>query len=233
MAIGMVVMSLSLHWKDLTLCQKILPSEHVLKGEHVRLIMHERLQRELLNHFFLCPLSQPYASTKVWLEHQQQILPAGSRAFCKQVGCIIQQRGLLANLSLKENLLLPFLYADDHLGLQQAEKELQQVASFLELDKKLNEKAAERPAYIHGLMSLGHCLLKKPDIVIAQELHLGMQVEFATKFRRKVLKAMNILNPGILYLTSSQAESSGLPFHRSYSLPCDMDTMMGTDMEQI
>jgi len=226
MAVGVVVMSLSLHWKELTLCQKILPADHVLKGEHVRLVMHERMQRVLLDKFFLCPLSQGCTSDSVWLERDQEILPAGSSAFCEQVGCVIRQRGLLANLTLKENLLLPFLYADDAAGLQRAEKDLQQVASFLELDKKLNEKAGERSIYMHGLMSLGHCLLKQPNIIISQELHLGMQAEFAAKFRRKVLRAMEIFNPGVLYLTDSKSENSGLLFHRSYRVQCDMDTNM-------
>ncbi|MBL1352067.1 MAG: hypothetical protein COA61_001835 [Zetaproteobacteria bacterium] len=222
----MAAMSDALHWDDLKLCDQTLKKDHVFKGESVRLVMHEYMQKDLLAKFFLCPLSQGCSSQGVWLERDQQVLPAGSAEFCEHVGCMIRQRGLLANLSLKENLLLPFLYADDHASLQQAEKDLNQVAHFLELDGKLNEKAGERPVYMHGLMSLGHCLLKKPHIVIAQELHLGMQAEFAVKFRRKVFKTLKILNPGVLYLTSSKSDNPGLAFHRSYSVTCDMDANM-------
>jgi len=192
----------------------------------VYLKMHEKMQRALLKRLFLCPLIQSCVSENVWLELYQKRLPAGSREFCEQVGCMIRQRGLLANLSLKENLLLPFLYRDEPEALKQAEKDLYHVAHFLGLDGSLDEKAGERPVYMHGLMSLGHCLLKKPDIVIAQEFHLGMQPEFAVKFRRKVMKAMKLLNPGVLYLTSSNADNAGLTFHRSYHIQCDMDANM-------
>jgi len=216
----------ALYWRDLTLCEQTLAADHVLRGEHVRLVMHEKLQKTLLSKFFLCPLSESCSSQDVWLERNQEMLFAGSPEFCKQVGCMIRQHGLLANLTLKENLLLPFLYADDHLALQQAEKELDKVAHFLELNEKLNEKAGERPAYMHALMSLGHCLLKKPNVVIAQALHLGMHSEYASKFQRKVIKAMMILEPGVLYLTGSESDNPGFSFHRSFRLNCGMDTGM-------
>jgi len=216
-----------LHWQDLTICHQTLPRDHIMQGEKVRLIMHEKLQKEVLANFFLCPISQDCTSQSVWLERQKKHFAAGSAEFCAQVGCIIRQRGLLANLTLKENLLLPFLYSDQRESLQQAEKDLHQVAHLLEIEDNLNEKAGERPTYMHGLISLGHCLLKKPSIVIAQDLHLSVQDEYTTKFHRKVLKILKQLNPGILYLTSSKSNQSGLSFHRSYHLTCDMDANMG------
>ncbi|MDQ6991732.1 MAG: hypothetical protein Q9M11_08390 [Mariprofundaceae bacterium] len=215
-----------LHWHDLTLCHQTLASGHISQGERVRFIMHEKLQKELLATFFLCPFSQYCSSPKVWLDHQHEHLSSGSAEFCAQVGCMIRERGLLANLSLKENLLLPFLYANQRKSLQQAEKNLHQVAHFLGIEDQLNEKAGNRPIYMHGLMSLGHCLLKKTSIVIAQDLYLGMQAEYATKFHRKVLKTLKILNPGVLYLTSSKSNQSELSFDRSYHLTCDMDVNM-------
>jgi len=217
----------ALYWRDLTLCQQTLVNDHVLRGERVRLVMHENIQKVLLSTFFLCPLSQGCESQNVWLERHKEKLMAGSPEFCAQVGCLIRQRGLLANLSLRENLLLPFLYLDQRDLLLQAEKDLNQVAHFLGIDGILDEKAGERPSYMHGLMSLGHCLLKKTNIIIAQELHLGMQSAHAAKFRRKVLKALKILNPGVLYLTSSKSDDIGLSFHRSYQVTCDMDAHMG------
>ncbi len=217
----------TLYWHDLMLCEKTLTADHVMRGERVRLVMHEKLQKMLLATFFLCPLSQSCVSQDVWLKRKQHKVMAGSPEFYAQVGCMIRQRGLLANLSLKENLLLPFLYSDQRGVLEQAEKDLKQVAHFLEIEGILNEKAGERPPYMHGLMGLGHCLLKKPNIVVTQELHLGMQSEYAARFRRKVLKALKILNPGVLYLTSSKSDIFGLPFHRSYHIASDMDAHMG------
>ena len=217
----------TLHWKDVTLCRAMLPSGHVMRGERVQLIMPEAAQRELLNKLFLCLLSHRYtASTHLWITHGDKTLTAGSADFCQHIACMLRQRGLLANLTLKENLLLPALYSDRKEPLQQAEKALPYVADFLGLGDKLNEKAGERSPYMHALISLGHCLLKKPSIVVAQQIHVGMTEEHAEKFQRKMVRALTIWNPAVLYLSSSLWEPEQLPFHRTSTLHGNADVDM-------
>jgi len=212
---------MALYWKDLSLCRATLPNDHVTKGERVHCVIPEAAQKELLNMLFLCPLSQSrIGSEHIWVTQGERIIHAGSDEFCQHVACMLQQRGLLANLTLKENLLLPALYSDQKDVLQRAEQALPYVADFLDMQDKLHEKAGERPPYVHALMSLGHCLLKKPAIVVSQHMHLGMEDEYAKKFQRKMLRALKVWNPGVLYLSRSRTAQVNMPFDRTHVLKC-------------
>ena len=216
-----------LYWQDLKLGCQIITADHVACGEAVRFMMHEHMQMALLKQFFLCPLSTTGCMPdNIWLQRDGELWAPGTDVFCQRIGCMIRQRGLLANLSLKENLLLPFLYSDQQHVLKKAEEGMAEVADFLGLQDKLDEKAGERSAYIHALISLGHCLLKKPDIVIVKELYLGMQSEHIEAFQSKILQALKQLNAGVLYLTCSKQDMSELSFDRSYELKGDTDDPM-------
>jgi len=213
--------NIALHWNDLTLCRATLPNDHVKRGERVHCIMPEAAQKELLEMLFLCPLSQGCMESKtLWITQGERTLHAGGDEFCQHIACMLQHRGLLANLTLKENLLLPALYSDQKDVLQRAEQALPYVADFLDMQDKLHEKAGERPPYVHALMSLGHCLLKKPAIVVAQHMYTGMEEEYAKKFRRKMLRALKVWNPGVLYLSRSHVAQLTFPFDRTHILKC-------------
>ena len=204
-----------LHWDDLLVCGELLQAGCVRHGERVRWVMHESMQVFALHHLFFCTLSEGDEQKKVWLANGDVQWRAGEPAFFQRMGCMLRQRGLLANLSLRENLLLPFLYSDDAQLRQRAESELEAVGAFLGLSEKLDEKAGERPAYIHALVSLGHCLLKKPDVLLVQELHLGLQADHVALLQDKVVQMVRQLNPALLYLTSSLEDDLGLNFDRS------------------
>ena len=85
----------------------------------------------------------------------------------------------------------------------------------------LYEQAGERSAYTHALVSLGHGLLKRTDVIVAQEVHVGMPPERLQIFRDKVTEAMQKLEAGVLYLTASMHEGSGLEFSQTYEIECD------------
>ncbi len=219
--------NIALYWDNLTLQQATLPAHHVKQGERVHVMMPEKAQQLFLDMVFRCPLSQDDTLEQhVWLSNGGQKVLAGSDAFCRHLACMLRQRGLLANLTLKENLLLPFLYADRKEDLKHAEKALMDVVEFLDMQDKLDEKAGERPPYIHALISLGHCLLKKPSIVVAQDVHWGMTEEHSQRFQRKMLCALKTWNPGILYLSSAVPEHAELPFQRTCTLEGDVSSNM-------
>jgi len=207
----------TLRWRELDMHGGTVPSGKVSFGEYVRLVMDGRCQYDFMRHLFF-EADAGEEAWQVWLETDTASIQAGTPEFVERVGSMIRHRGLLANLSLRENLLLPFLYRGDSEKLQQAEKEIDEVAEFIGLAPSLNEQAGERSAYTHALVSLGRCLLLHPDIIVAQEVHVGMPPERLAHFRALALEALNVLGSGVLYLTASEHEGSGVEFVRTLSL---------------
>jgi len=64
-------------------------------------------------------------------------------------------------------------------------------------------------------VSLGRCRLMRPGVIIAQEAHVGMSPERLARFRALAIETVRELDAGVLYLTSSVEEGSGIPFART------------------
>ncbi|MDQ6954149.1 MAG: hypothetical protein Q9M20_01750 [Mariprofundaceae bacterium] len=208
----------ALHWSLIPIYDQNVPADHICRGRHIRLIMNSRMQYMLLKHFFPDHESSDHY---VWLTHEKKNSAAGGALFCRHVGSMIRRRGLLANLSIRENLLLPFLYAEGGKSLEKAEHEVTEVAESLGLSALLYEQAGERSAYTHALVSLGRCILKKSSVIIMQEVHMGMPPERLQIFHHKVKQTIQCLGSGVLYLTSFQDEGSGLEFSQTHEIKCD------------
>ncbi len=210
-----------LHWRAMEMCDRQLPEDYICRGKHIRFVMNSKMQHMFLDRFFPQFVLDAGDNPHVWLTYKGKRVVAGKPAYCARVGSMIRRRGLLANLSVRENLLLPFLYGEDKACLKKAEREVEAVAEFLGLSSLLYEQAGERSVYTHALVSLGHCLLKRPDVIVAQEVHVGMLHDHLQVFRDKAKEAVAQLGAGVLYLTSSIHEGSGLEFSRTYEIECD------------
>ncbi|MDX8396124.1 MAG: hypothetical protein R8K22_06895 [Mariprofundaceae bacterium] len=214
-------MSDELHWHDVTLFGQTLPADKVCRGESVRFVMNNRLQYTFLAYFFPDFELHNDDQSPVWIENAGKKFFTGDSEYCTRIGSMIRNRGLMANLSLRENLLLPFLYGSDSNKLKMAEKEVDEIAEFIGLTESLHEQAGERSAFTHAMISLGHCLLQKPDVIIAQEVHVGMPPERLKLFRETAVEALERLGSGMLYLTSSVHEGSGMSFVRTHEIEDD------------
>lgn len=207
-------------WEEISIFGDKLPADSVSSGDNVRIIMNTRFQYAFLSLMFPDMGVHGSLASSIWLESGGERYPAGSLGFCQRVGSMIRQRGLMANLSIRENLLLPFLYDSDERHLTEAKERLDEVAEFLGLDA-LDTQAGHRSSYTHALVSLGHCLLKQPDIIVAQEVHVGMSPERLASFAEKARSAVEMLDAGVLYLTSTLYEGSLLTFARSHEISND------------
>jgi hypothetical protein len=209
-----------LTWDDIAIFGDVLEADTVARGENVLIVMNNRFQYAFLSLMFPDMGAQGSMASSIWLESDGKRYPAGSPEFCLRVGSMIRHRGLMANLSLRENLLLPFLYSGDDELLQGARKKVVEVAEFLGLEG-LDTQAGERSNYTHALMSLGHCLLQKPDVIVAQEVHTGMSPERLQRFGAKAKEALDQLGSGVLYLSDSAHEGSRLDFARTHEIVND------------
>jgi len=210
-------------WRDMRLLERALPAGCVSRGERKRIVMPRRCQYVWLHGLFPDQVLQGKEGWQLWLETDEASFQAGSRMFLDKVVSILNHRGIIANLSLRENLLLPFLYCGNEHALIQAEQDLPEVAVFLGLSGTLDEQAGERSAYTHGIISLGRCMLQKPDIVVAQDVHCGMPPHRLQRFRDFFLEAMESLQAGLLYLSTSEHDGSGIIFEDSLELSTEMD----------
>lgn len=206
----------SICWRDMALSGNILQAGCVATGEHVRLIMPETPQLMWLQHLIPGHVeATDMEAWHIWLETDTASVQAGSPVFLEQIGIILRQRGAMANLSLRENLLLPFLYSTEPQTLLQAEKSLPEVAAFLDITNDLDRQAGECSPCTHRLISLGRCLLQRPAVIVAQDIHTGIAFEHLPRFRSLFVEALRKLQCGLLYLSASEQEDWDIDFDHS------------------
>lgn len=208
----------TLHWDKLHLGHSVIPASHVLHGEYVRLVMNYPCQLSFMQQMFLLEDECRNRDWKMWLESSGETCPSGTSEFSARIGSMIHHRGIIANLTLRENLLLPFLYHGDQQRLESAAAEMVEVTRWLEIDAMLDEKAGERTTFTHALVSLARCMLAKPAIIVAQEVHIGMPPDHLERFRALSMQALTQLGSGLLYLTASIDEGSGLDYARTLTI---------------
>jgi ABC-type transporter Mla maintaining outer membrane lipid asymmetry ATPase subunit MlaF len=214
----------TLFWRELQLGRSVVPASHVGFGEHVRLVMDVQYQYAFMQHLFTMADYPDEHTWEIWLETESASYHTGTAEFITRLGSMIRHQGLLSNLSLRENLLLPFLYRGDQGSLEQAMDELEDVANWLGLSAILDQQAGERTTYIHALVSLGRCLLLKPSIIVAQEVHIGMSPDHLDHFRALSMAALKRLGAGLLYLTASPNEAFGLEFSRTLTVEANHES---------
>lgn len=194
-------------WKSIRLRDIEIPAGHVSSGEKWRQVMPRNHQFDWLKR-----LSLP--ASDVWLETDEGDI-RGGEAFAGRVCFMLFQRGMLANLSLRENILLPFLYRGENNEMVRASAELPGLAKRLDIADKLDDQAGERSVYMHALISLARIMLLRPDFIVVQDVLTGMQPHHQDIFRRLFCAVVEELGLGVLYLSASVQEGSGLEFCQS------------------
>ena len=202
-----------LHWRDMPLSGGSEWSGYVASGERVHAVAPLPDQFDWLDHCYRTEKEQHV--WRIWLETGSDSRRSGSQEFFGNVASMLIGRGLMANLSMRENLLLPFLYRTDSEALAKAAEAVDDVAEYLGVTEHLDERAGERSTYTHALVSLGRCMLQRPEMIIIQDIYIGMMPERAARFRELSLPVFDELQSGILYFSGSQHEGSGLRFDRT------------------
>jgi len=205
-------------WRQMQVLQDVLPAGCIGKGEHKRLVMPRKHQYVWLESLFIEPVQTGKDVWQLWLETDEASYQAGSSIFFQKVSSMLHHRGMMTNLSLRENLVLPFLYHSDQSALKQAKQDLPHVAEFLGISDCLDDQDSIRSPYTHGLISLGRCLLQKPDIVLAQDVHSGIAPHRVRQFHDLFCQTMARLQAGILYISTSEHDGSGMDFEASLEL---------------
>ena len=189
-----------LGWESASLAGFELPAGRIRPGETLHLQLPWRYQLLLL-HDWLAARPADDAHSPAWLEMETERIACGSRPFNDRVCVLLANWGMLANLSIRENLLLSFLYHGDPASIAAAEAQLPQVAEQLDLLWCLDEQAGERPPHVHALIGLGRVLLLRPQFVIMQEILAALPPERLFEFEKLVRRVLSGCNAGLLYLS--------------------------------
>lgn len=211
--------SVHLCWRDIENESGEIPAGYIAQGEGMHITLNYPMQFAFVNSCF--PRFVTREGAKVWLQKQDQQLFAGECEFTQHVAFVLRHKGLMANLSMRENLMLPFACEADQQKVAMAKEKLPQVAEFLGLEKQLERQAGERSPYTHALVSLGHCLLKQASFMVVQEVDFGLSSERLQLFRDKLLQVIQGLQPGILYLSASNENPFGLQFEKHWTVDSD------------
>lgn len=199
-------------WNDLQLLDIDIPAGCIRRGEKQRLVVPQRYQFEWLK-----KMSTPGGG--VWLCTEGGEIACGTEPFVQHVACVLHQRSALANLSLRENILLPFLYKNRETETARAIQALPDIAARLEIADLLDEQAGERSSYMHGVISLGRAMLLQPDFIVVLDAHMGMQPSRQDFFCSLFCSFVEETGAGVLYLSTSVQNASGMEFCQSLELP--------------
>ncbi|MDX8383489.1 MAG: hypothetical protein R8M45_05370 [Ghiorsea sp.] len=188
------------------------PDMMLERGDKLQVTLSEDHQLHLLEQWFT--------------KHQPEITQnnQSQQTFGHAVGMVLNGKGLVANITIEENIMLPFLYHNHAQEIDQAHLQLERVATTLGLHEKLGERAGLRSPLTHGLVSLCRCLLQQASFVVMQQPCASMSVKEAEYFRPLAKRVIESLDSGMIYLTTSADDTGSFTFSSSLNLtPREVD----------
>ncbi len=191
-------------WQEQVLDKNcVVPMVSMQRSESLQLVCPERCQHQLLKNW--CAPQGRTAMRVMAGEHELKGLG-------RSIGVIMNGHSLLANLTIKENIMLPFLYHFNSSDRYDIEKRLQQAAGMFGLDEILYQQAGMRSPLIHGLVALCRAALQQAQFIILQQPCVSMDVREAETFSVLAKETITTLDAGMLYLTTSVKDQGGFSF---------------------
>jgi len=172
--------------------QTHIPDIHLQRGEVIQLIVPDDIQEELVD---------------LWLfpsEKKKRLQGLG-----QDIGFVLNGRGILANLTIKENIMLPILYHRSEVVV----KALNRIDALLDetqLKPLLEERAGLRSARVNNNVSLCRCALQQASYIVMQQPQSSMSKKEARQFTKLALQIASDLHAGVVYLTASEDDCGGL-----------------------
>ncbi|MDX8387451.1 MAG: hypothetical protein R8M46_02810 [Ghiorsea sp.] len=181
--------------------QCYMPAFTLHSGEVMQLVAPEDVQEELI---------------AAWLIEQDG-KQSRMQGLGKQVGFVLNGLGLVANLTIKENIMLPLLY---HKTKQTdvAKTKLAALVEEIEIKDMMEEQAGLRSARVNSEVSLCRCVLQQAAYIIMQQPQSCMSKTEAKQFTERMLKVVRDLRAGVVYLTASGNDCGGLTANHQVNL---------------
>jgi len=181
--------------------QQYLPAFTLHSGEVVQLVAAKTDQDDLI---------EAWLTAKNGEKNQLQGLG-------KEVGFVLNGLGLIANLTIKENIMLPLLYHQRKHKVATKTK-LAALVKTLGLEDIMHEQAGLRSARLNSEVSLCRCVLQQAEFVIMQQPQSSMSKNEAVAFTERMLKVVEELGAGVVYMTASANDCGGLKANHQINL---------------
>jgi len=191
-------------WTDMPLDDELIVLSGTLeRGNQVQLVLSETKQHQLFKSW----LNVRHPQCLQVIQSQKKLNSLGYA-----LGVVLSGRGLLANITIQENIMLPFLYHDQLQYTKQAYRQLEKVAQTLGLENILDEQTGLRSPLIHGLVSLCRCVLQQASFIVMQQPCTKMSNQEQQQFRDIAKRVVTSLGAGLLYVTDTIHDDGGFKF---------------------
>lgn len=198
-----------LSWPSIKLNHWVLKHTQLSWHDHCFIHIPESIQKSWLQHlFFPTTHTQP----TLILHLQQQTYGVHHPVFWQHIKVIMCHDGLLANLTLYDNLLLPALYHQHPIS----NKQVKEVITLLDLTEQIHQQAAERDNELHARIALGQCLLYPPKMIVIQDICTSLSPKNKHCFYDLLHIVLQRTGAGLCYISSSEHVS--FPVHFSHQL---------------
>lgn len=136
----------------------------------------------------------------------------------KKMGVVLNRGGLVSNLKVWENLMLPLAYHAS-LSYKDMEEKMMNILNNLGYNDDLNMLPGPLPTYKKKLLGLARAILTEPELIIYDSVSDGLSPDI----RNRVLEAVNAFHEekkgrASLFLASSEGSVKGIMAERIYVL---------------
>lgn len=136
----------------------------------------------------------------------------------KRTGVVLNNGGLISNLKLWENIMLPAMYHTDQ-SQKTIEKNMADVLEKIGYDDTLEILPGLLPSYKKKLVGFARAALMEPDIMIYDSIFDGLNMSL----KNKMVSAIDLFHKskkgrGSLFLTSNENSASQIKTGKAYKL---------------
>ena len=131
----------------------------------------------------------------------------------RNVAMVFQQYSLYPHMSVRDNLAFPLRSPLLRTPADVITQKVQQVASMLHIEHKLDNKATELSGGEMQRVSIGRALVRNPDIYLMDEPLSSLDAKLRAELRLELKRLQADLGATVLYVTHDQVEAMTMATH--------------------
>jgi len=123
----------------------------------------------------------------------------------RDIAMVFQNYALYPNMKVKDNIAFPLKM--QHIGKQEREGRVAEVAQKLELDDLLERKPGVLSGGQRQRVALARAMIRKPGLFLMDEPLANLDAKLRTEMRREIIRLQRELGVTTIYVTHDQTEA--------------------------
>ena len=123
----------------------------------------------------------------------------------RDIAMVFQNYALYPNMKVKDNIAFPLKM--QHIGKQEREGRVAEVAQKLELDDLLERKPGALSGGQRQRVALARAMIRKPGLFLMDEPLANLDAKLRTEMRREIIRLQRELGVTTIYVTHDQTEA--------------------------